>query len=129
MQYTLYPVFADAVLNNTFFMQNLIVNEYYTTLETIFIKDMLNSSNSIINPFSLTESILNNPSFNQFINNISNEHFVNDLSEYCNAVLNSSPKISFIKSEFLDMAPEFKNMETQIRRRHIRFPHLTREEI
>ncbi len=98
-------------------------------LESNFIQNILNNSNIQNNTSSSIELILQDTIFNQFIINISDEYFLEDLINYCNYVTTSRPKVSFIKSEFLDMAPEFKHMETQIRRHHIKFPHLTREEI
>ena len=127
-------IFSNFIIFENYLTTPSLINDYQIiTLNTSFTTNFFTNTFSLCDPllenFLSTTQILNNTPFNQFIINISNENFVNDLSEYCNAVLNSSPKISFLKSEFLDMAPEFKNMETQIRRRHIRFPHLTREEI
>jgi hypothetical protein len=42
---------------------------------------------------------------------------------------NSVTNTFLIPSEFENMGPEFTLLETEIRRRHIKYPHLTREEI
>jgi heme/copper-type cytochrome/quinol oxidase subunit 2 len=55
--------------------------------------------------------------------------FTQSFTDYCEDIATSSPKKTFGGSEFLDMGPEFDYLETEIRRRHIKFPHLTREEI
>lgn len=55
--------------------------------------------------------------------------FIEDFTNYCSDVASSRPRKTFGISEFENMEPSFQYLETEIRRRHIKFPHLTREEI
>lgn len=44
-------------------------------------------------------------------------------------IFNHNNNTVYMASEFENMGPEFTVLETEIRRRHIKYPHLTREEI
>ena len=63
------------------------------------------------------------------IDGVTHETFWLDFTAYCNEVATSSPKQTFGGSIFEDMGPTFTLLETEVRRRHIKYPHLTREKI
>lgn len=129
MQFLLNLVTTDSFINLSTLLNSNVFNINLLVLDTLPIQNSLKFVNDNINSFTLVESVLNDDIFSQYIINLSDLNFLDDLANYCNDVSTSQPKVSFIKSQFLDMAPEFKKLETVIRRYHLRFPHLTREEI
>lgn len=66
---------------------------------------------------------------NDFVELISTPSFYKNFGDVCFSITTDLPKRTFTVSEFENMGPEFTVLETEIRRRHIKFPHLTREEI
>lgn len=70
-------------------------------------------------------------SINTFVNLTLKANFLQDFTSYCDFIANSSPKETFGGSAFnnTETEPDLQYFEVEIRRRHRRFPHLTRDEI
>jgi heme/copper-type cytochrome/quinol oxidase subunit 2 len=70
-------------------------------------------------------------SITTFVDLTSKTTFLQDFTAYCDFIANSSPKETFGGSAFnnTETEPDLQYFEVEIRRRHRRFPHLTRDEI